>query len=226
MDGTIVADEVRRQVVDDNVDAAVAEFESTHGLVGDDLHEQPGVCRRAAVVILEPIEQHVVVRHEPHETVRTGADRRTRHLRASAIGHDAHTAQVRRERRGRGVEHEPHAVRVDRLDRHDIRVRTFPAGQELRIEETPVCVDDIRRGQQASVVEPHPCGQRDDVLAPVEGFDRRREVGHHAQVVVDTCQRVEDELVNALGGFIEPDAGIEVQRRVPDADDQVRRRNR
>ncbi len=43
--------DVRRHIVDDQIHRALAQLEATHHLVGDDLHDQAGVFRRAVEVV-------------------------------------------------------------------------------------------------------------------------------------------------------------------------------
>ena len=75
--------EIRRQVVDHEIDRAVPELEPPHRVVGDHLEHQPVVARTAGVVLLEGRQHEPVVGDELREAILTGSDRRARRRRRS-----------------------------------------------------------------------------------------------------------------------------------------------
>ena len=70
-----LVDDVGREVVDVDVDRALAQLEAAHGVVRHDLQDEPGIARRAVEVAVEALEDDAVVGGRADEGVRAGADR-------------------------------------------------------------------------------------------------------------------------------------------------------
>ena len=71
-----LVDDVGRQIVDDEIGRTLAQLETAHRVVGNDLHHDAGVVGQAVPIPFERGEHESVVRFVADEPVRPGADRK------------------------------------------------------------------------------------------------------------------------------------------------------
>ena len=114
-------DDVGRQLVDDDVDRALAQLEAAHDVVGNDLENHAGIARRATKVGWKPLEHEPVIGRVTHETVGPGTDRMVAEIRPGTGRYDRHD-QVDGKRSERLLQLELDGAIVDRADGIEQRV--------------------------------------------------------------------------------------------------------
>ena len=82
--------DVRSEVVDDEIDRALAQLEAAHRIVRHHLQHDAGVAWRAAIVVRERLQYEPIVLHEFLEPIGAGAVRRPRVGGAGVLADDAH----------------------------------------------------------------------------------------------------------------------------------------
>ena len=160
--GAELPDDVGREIVDHEIDCALAQLEAAHRVVRHDLQHDAGVARAFAVVAVEGLEHEAVILHERLQSIRPRADWRAG-VRVPGSGLDDSHDQVDGERSERFFELELDGVAILRRDRRQLLTIGAGPAAERRIEQAAECVDDVVRGQLAPVVKQDAVAQRRDV---------------------------------------------------------------
>jgi hypothetical protein len=207
---------VRRQIVHDQVDRALAQLEPAHRVVGHHLQHDAGVVRQPVEIAFEGGERDGVVLRAD-EAIRPGADGERAHRIARAVRHDRrHAGELGGKGAERLFERELHGVVVERADRLQDAKRAFERRYVRGIEERGVSVDDVLRRHRTPVVELHAAPQVRDVGQRIGVVEPCREARDHAQVLADVHQAAEDELSDALRRLVVRLPWIEVVGRRAD----------
>ena len=190
-----LVDDVGRQVVDDEIGRALAQFETAHRVVGNDLHHDAGVVGQAVPIPFERGEHESVVLFVADEPVRPCADRKRSQGVAGIGWHDGRDpGELNRKGREWLAQCERDRVIVERAHVLQGAKRSLEWRERCGIENALERVNDIAGGQLMSVMKRDAMAQVGDIGQRVRIVEALGECRSDPKVVTMFQQRAEDEL--------------------------------